>query len=260
MSDFEVIEGSHLVMTSCSAPGCDVRVVCVPAHVRDAKCLECAMSAAGAADRWNLTVHPRFAGPGSDPRAYAPECVVEQSAVVVVEHPRPSVGSRDTWVGQYPSAVLKVAQRAREAGWDVRQQYARGCAVHGSTGRPLKEAASYALIFYSHPMTDAGAYAVYRGGTWGSVNIAGRLTGGVTDLLEWLEAGGQPPAGWWERLAQRLQDAQDMQAYVVRRNAALKAVDRKCAASDIMKLIEGMSAEAVLKVITPARGKKEGLS
>jgi hypothetical protein len=91
---------------------------------------------------------------------------------------------------QYPSAVLKLAERAREAGWEVRQQYAKGRTMHGSTGRPLAEKESYALVFHSHPMTDFSAYAVYRGGSWDSVNAGGRMLKGVTELEKWLMGAG----------------------------------------------------------------------
>lgn len=135
-------------------------------------------------------------------------------------HPAPTVSSRDGVAGVYPPAVLKMAERAREAGWDVRQQYARGCSMHGSTGRPLAEADSYALIFFGHPLTDAGAYAVYRGGGWKSINIAGRALGSVTDLAQWLAAGGQVATDWFEAVAQRMRDAEQ----------AKKAAPKKAAA------------------------------
>lgn len=110
---------------------------------------------------------------------------------VLGPHPAPAVSSREGVAGQYPSAVLKLAERAREAGWEVRQQYAKGNGVHGSTGRPLAVKESYALVFHSHPMTAHGAYAVYRGGSWASVNAAGRMLGGVMLLEQWLGSGGQ---------------------------------------------------------------------
>jgi hypothetical protein len=102
-------------------------------------------------------------------------------------HPEPVVSSREGRIGgSVPTAVLRLQEKAFEWGWDVRLQYARGRTMHGSTGRPLAEKDSYALIFSGHPMTDAGAYAVYRGGAWDSVNVAGRMVGGVTQLSAWL--------------------------------------------------------------------------
>jgi hypothetical protein len=123
---------------------------------------------------------------------YACKPVAEKKAPGVLgPHPAPAVSSREGVQGtQYPSAVLKLAERAREAGWEVRQQYAKGRGVHGSTGRPLAEKESFALVFHSHPMTAAGAYAVYRGGAWASVNAAGRMLGGVTELEQWLMGAG----------------------------------------------------------------------
>lgn len=103
-------------------------------------------------------------------------------------HPEPAVSSRTGGDGGVvPSAVMKLQERAREAGWEVRLQYAKGRAVHGSTGRPLAEKESWALVFHSHPMAGKGAYAVYRGGAWDSVNVAGKLAKGVTPLVEFLE-------------------------------------------------------------------------
>jgi hypothetical protein len=124
---------------------------------------------------------------------YACKAVAEKTAPAPLgPHPEPAVSSREGMEGtQYPSAVLKLAERAREAGWEVRRQYARGRTMHGSTGRPLAEKDSYALVFHSHPMTDAGAYAVYRGDAWASVNAGGRVWKGVTLLEQWLLSGGQ---------------------------------------------------------------------
>lgn len=219
----ELIEGSFLVMTKChvcrTAPA-----ACIPEHVRDAKCLDCAMITNGATDRWDLTVRPRFAGPGSDSQAYgqigsgAVPSTVERS-----EHPAPSVSSRERMAGTYPSAVLKVAERAREAGWEVRQQYARGCPVHGSTGRPLAEADSFALVFYGHPMTDAGAYAVYRGDSWKSINIAGMALGSVTDLAYWLSVGGAAEALWFQHIRALDEHAEYLKAQAPKAPAKKKA-------------------------------------
>jgi hypothetical protein len=119
---------------------------------------------------------------------YACRAVTEKKKAGALQpHPEPAVSSREGREGVYPSAVLKLAERAREAGWEVRQQYARGRGVHGSTGRPLAEKESWALVFHSHSMTALTGYAVYRGGSWDSCVAGGRLVKGVTPLIEWLE-------------------------------------------------------------------------
>lgn len=120
---------------------------------------------------------------------YACKAVVEKKKPGALgPHPEPAVSSREGREAQYPSAVLKLAERAREAGWEVRQQYARGRGVHGSTGRPLAEKESYALVLHSHPMTAQTGYAVYRSESWASCVAGGRLVKGVTELVEWLES------------------------------------------------------------------------
>jgi hypothetical protein len=126
-------------------------------------------------------------------------CVIRQldrEPEGIAAHPEPAVDSRTAAAGgsvhpQYPSAVLRLAEEALEAGWQVHRQYARGRTAHATTGKPLAERDSFALVFHGHPMTDRGAYAVHRGGAWDSVNVGGVMAAGVTELRWWLLAGGQ---------------------------------------------------------------------
>ena len=131
--------------------------------------------------------------PCKHPGHYACKPPAERSAPGALgPHPAPTVSSREGRDAVLcPAAVLKLAERAREAGWEVRLQYAKGRGVHGSTGRPLAEKESFALVFHSHPMTALGAYAVYRGGSWDSCSAGGKLVKGVTPLVAWLEQAGE---------------------------------------------------------------------
>lgn len=216
----EPVEASHLVMTRCcvcrTAPA-----AATPEHARDAMCIECGREKAGVIYPWFEPFGEWHPTVGYWTRPCEPPVV----RAGLAEHPAPSVSSRDGVAAVYPSAVLKVAQRAREAGWEVRQQYSRGCGVHGSTGRPLAEADWYGLIFYGHPMTDARAHAVYSGGSWKSVNIAGKTLGGVTDLVYWLESGGrvEDQAHWFQHIRALADDAAWVKARAPKKPVRKKA-------------------------------------
>jgi hypothetical protein len=144
--------------------------------------------------------------PITDWRTYFRELAPVRVDAGVAIFPAPAVTSRDIppVPVTYPSAVLKLAERAREAGWEVHQQYARGCGTHGATGRPLAERDTFALIFHSHPMTERRAYAVRTADTWKSVCVYGPdlppvLELGVTELEMWLGQAaltGEEMAAW----------------------------------------------------------------
>jgi hypothetical protein len=85
--------------------------------------------------------------------------------------PQPRLTSRDIPpMDVAPTAVLKLAEYAREHSWEVRTQYSQGHFPHAITGRPgvLKDVIG--VRFGAHPVTDRQAYAVYSrnasGGTW----------------------------------------------------------------------------------------------
>lgn len=120
-------------------------------------------------------------------------------------HPAPEVSSREGRVpAAWPGPVFKLAQEAREWGWEVSQQWSRGHGVHGSTGRPTALKDRYALRFGLHPLTDARAYAVHAGGAWESCRLSDPMVGlSVTELRHWLECGGQVEPGWFAELAAR---------------------------------------------------------
>lgn len=182
----------------------------------------------GITTRWEPDAKPVKIGPCTS--SYCLKCSGESALPFLAErvwdddqslppHPPAERVSRDAEPpgAFYPSAVLKLAERAREAGWEVRQQSARGAGTHGSTGRALAVKTTYALIFSKHPLTDAGAYAVHDGKVWKSVNIGGVLIGGISDLQAWLLAGGQLDEAWWAELRAR------RDAAAVKRKAAPKA-------------------------------------
>jgi hypothetical protein len=98
-------------------------------------------------------------------------------------HPAPGV------IGQWdraealtfplPDAVLKLAQFAKEHGWEHRARYARGHGIHATTGRATAERHSIAIAFAAPQITQRQAVAVHQkpvnGGswTWGSVWVMG---------------------------------------------------------------------------------------
>lgn len=70
-----------------------------------------------------------------------------------------------------PDAALRLAEFAREHGWEVRTQFAQGHYPHATTGRPGALKDTIALRFGGHGLTDRQAFAVYvrnaePAGTW----------------------------------------------------------------------------------------------
>lgn len=81
----------------------------------------------------------------------------------VEPYPEPVINSRQESAFLAPAPVLKLAEVAREAGWDVRMQYAQGYPPHGSTGLPGALKDSIAVIFGGHPLQPFRAgYACYE--------------------------------------------------------------------------------------------------
>lgn len=264
----EPVEASHLVRVTCCKCGARVSALAAPGQERRARCAGC-IGTSEAVPAQLLRQYVPAVGYPSHPRASLDESVCPVCRATSPKdkcnwqpagsHPKPAVSSRDGVEGVYPSAVLKLAERAREASWEVRQQYARGCGVHGSTGRALLEAESFALIFYGHPMTNSGAYAVYRGGSWRSVNIAGMAIGGVSDLLHWLETGGRVngEAHWFQHLRALEEDAVRRVEGIKRRNAEIKKLYAAGVSAGSLVQKYGLSEDQVIKIVTPAKSKKE---
>jgi len=179
----EEIPASHLRRVTC-AGGCGDKTLAAPGQERRALCGKCrpgpgflTTEVRGVATMWRLVTLP---------------------PVPAAPHPAPERSSRDEEPegAPYPPAVLKMAQRATEAGFRVRLQSAVGCGVHGATGAPLPVKATYAVVM-SGPR--GAAYAVHDGSAWKSVMIvdsAGWLLLPMTRLTEWINARPSVPAGW----------------------------------------------------------------
>jgi hypothetical protein len=156
---------SRLVETKCRKCG-EAPAFAIPEKAHIARCIECGREDAGIDWPWFTPVgvwHPtvRF---GTYAVTLPPE--------VREAYPAPEVTTRGGWPPDIavPSPAALLAEHAREASWEVRLAYSRGCAPHGSTGRPLGLKHYISLRFGGHPMTDCQAYAVYSksvtGGTW----------------------------------------------------------------------------------------------
>jgi hypothetical protein len=206
----EQIFGSHLWRVTC----CDCRVARILAtaeHATTALCGGC---------RGKRTAVLLDAGGISEVHSIPDVSARHESHYVYVAppvdvHPEPLVISRDAWPAGVlvPSAVLKLEQAAREASWDVEHTYARGFGVKKYRGA-WQEEESIAVRFGRHPLTSRQAVAVYRTiagrGAWAWKGIW--LWGpdlppfghaGATELLVWLNAGGQMPSAWYAALAAR---------------------------------------------------------
>lgn len=205
------IERSHLMWGRCSC-GASALV----AEGRRARCSVCAL-----ADADGARAPERPAGLAPLGQGYPP-------AVVEAVEPflAPVVTSRDEWDGTgCPSPVLKLAERARAASWDVRVQRSRGCAPHATTGRAGAVKWRHALVLVSEDRR-WNAYAVYDsdGETWKSVMLWGRTRpwfplASVTDLAEYVDVGGEMSDEWYAGIRERVLGGE------VRRKARL-ACDR----------------------------------
>jgi hypothetical protein len=130
-------------------------------------------------------------------------------------YPAPEVTSRDEpdWNGDgAPSAFLKNAEKVRAAGWRVKVQRSRGCPPNGATGAPGAARDLFALIA-SRQDGAASCYAVYAGTGWASVMLWGRAatwfpSGSISDLAEYVAAGGVMPAEWYAAIRNRAADSE----------------------------------------------------
>lgn len=186
-----------------------------------------------------------------------------------VTHPEPEV--RGAWGVEMPELapepVLRLAELAREAGWEVRVSYARGRGVHGTTGRPTALQHNIGVAFGQHPMTDAHAVATYvrpaagaGAWSWRSVWIWGPALPhfGLCSLAE----------------LQGFLRTQQLDTDAVRERVRIEA-EAKAGQDDARKLIKelrasGMSIESICtdlgleleieevrKLTAPAKAKKE---
>lgn len=141
-------------------------------------------------------------------------CVpIVHEAVAVETYPEPLITSRDVvplpawvWDAELPGGLLKQAEKASKAGWEVRVQRSRGCLPHATHGTPGAVKTLHALILRKG---GASAYAIHDGTKWGSVVtwgvgapwFAGMAS--ITDLGEYLLAGGVMPKSWYAAIRAR---------------------------------------------------------
>lgn len=166
---------------------------------------------------------------------------------LVVTHPAPRRTSREPWPAALaaPEPVLKLAERAREWGWDVATQYAQGHGTHSATGRPTALAHSIGVLFSQHPLTKRQAYAVYRrpvsgssGWTWSSVWLYG------PDLPPFGQCSAMELREWLERCY--LESPENMAAWcrVIRERRERQALEQKQRARERPKSTTGARRES----------------
>lgn len=196
---FIPIENSHLLRGRCS---CGATALSAPGQ--EFRCGMCRRADADAGTgRASLADRGLFRALG---QGHPPAPPAEREPF-----PAPEVTSRDAWGGEgAPSAFRKLAQRARNAGWAVREQRSTGCFPNAATGRPGGMKDVFALVLHKGT---ANAYAVYAGDAWTSVMLWGAEQtwfplGSVTDLGEYLLADGRMPESWYEAIRRRDVDAE----------------------------------------------------
>ena len=124
-------------------------------------------------------------------------------------YPAPETTSRDCWDGcEAPSAVEKLAEKARKAGWRVKAQRSRGCMPHATHGTPGAVKTLHALLFRNGY---ASAYAVHDGTGWSSIMLWSVErpwfpAASVTDLGQYLAAGGRIDDAWIDDIRRREAD------------------------------------------------------
>jgi hypothetical protein len=125
--------------------------------------------------------------------------------------PPPITTSRDPLPREVPAPVLALALYGEAQSWLYRIQYSRGYAVKY---RGAWQPEELFAVRFSH-LSGFGAFAVYRSiagretWTWRDVWMWGVTLlpfgqGGVTDLKEWLAAGGRQPDSWYGVISARV--------------------------------------------------------
>lgn len=184
------IENSHLSWGRCA---CGTRALFDPASVSQVRCGGCLALAAEKA------VAPDPV-PGLPPlgQGYPPAPPAQREP-----YPAPEISSRDEWDGEgAPRAVETLAAKARKLGWRVKVQRSRGCLSNAATGRPGNVKNLWGAIFTKN---GASAYAVRDDEKWIGVMLWGVTLpwfpgASVTQLIEYLQADGQMPAGWYDAI------------------------------------------------------------
>lgn len=186
------------------------------------------------------------------------------------QHPEPQV--RGAWGVEMPERcpdpVLKLAELAREASWEVRVSYARGNGVHGATGRPTALRHSIAIAFGRHPLTDAQAVATYvrpvaGSGTWSWESVWLWGPGlphfglcSLADLKEWLASGGVLD---YAAVRARVEGAAAAREALEEKRKLIKKDFKAGKSAEVLARREGLSVEDVLKIVVPA-SKREAVA
>src|SRR4051812_3435918 len=156
------------------------------------------------------------------PESAAGEAQYHARTVAQELPPPPVVSSRDMLPRNFvfPSPVFTLAQYAAGEGWIYRAQYSRGYAVKYRGAWQEEE-----LCALRFERDTYGAFAIYRtiagrnSWIWRDVWMWGSTLlpfgqGNVTDLRDWLAAGGEQPELWYRVIVARVaeQDARRKQA------------------------------------------------
>lgn len=178
-------------------------------------------------------------------------------------YPAPGVTSREEHDFLMPNAVLKLAEMAREAGWEVHTQHSRGRMPHSVTGEPGALYDFVGMRFSDHPMNDRRAFAVIRRPasgtgvwTWDNTMIWGPklipFAGcSITDLKAFLIMPDASDYAIDEYVYTIKQIASNAEALRKAREAARKAILRRydeltgqmtgCWVSDVLRAVQGVA-------------------
>lgn len=155
------------------------------------------------------------------------------------EWPAPEVSSGDPWPEGVPAPgpVLKLAEEAREAGWEVATRYSCGFGAYRAGNWQREEMISVRM--QGHPLSGRCAFAIYRrtagvkpgAWAWSQVYLWGPDLPpfglcNVTELRQYLQCGGQVDDLWLRRARKRVRDA-EAQAKIRAAERPKKASARK---------------------------------
>lgn len=249
------IPGSYLRWYRCTV--CDnADTLAIPEYGPTAQCGGCRMVGVGMTDTASRG--------GYTPAVGYPRGQYVESVSAVVPHPAPVVTSRDAMPDGVvqPGPVRKLAQQAREAGWQVLVQYADGHGIHGTTGRPTARRQSFAVRMQCDGKRAVAVYKIGSTAVWDGIWIFGDRApfghAGVTELEQYLAAGGAVSPEWFAEIVQRRDTAEE-------RKKLKAACDRGQHASSVvngMNFCSNCEQTWGLKKAAPRKEKKskEGAS
>lgn len=204
------IVGSYLRWYRCTVCG-NADTLAIPEYGSTAQCGTCRMVSVGmVGESGREALRGAYAPVVGYPRGtYVPP------VAVVVPHPAPVGTSRDEMPTGIvvPGPVLKLAQRARESGWQVLVQYADGHGIHGITGRPTARRQSFAVRMQCGSRRAVAVYKMGSTAVWDGIWIFGDRApfghAGVTELEQYLAAGGDVLPSWFAEIVQRRDTAEE---------------------------------------------------